>query len=78
MKSRPPVGAMRVVRNLGPRFHFVSIQQDVEVIKEMLGAPAQGYDSFFALPDDSGADYSEVWGMCGIVPRLDKLVSRLK
>ena len=69
------VGDMRTVACLGPEFQFVSDGQDVAPIKEHIGESAQEYDSFFVTIGDG--DYVEVWGMCGIVPRLSKLISRL-
>lgn len=64
----------RIVANL-PHLQFVNNSQDVAAIKEHIGKDADDYDSFFIAIKDG--DYTEVWGMVGIVPRLSKLVSRL-
>lgn len=70
-----PVGSMRIVANLPWHMQFISDSQDVAPIKEHIGISAIGYDSFFVAITDG--DYSEVWGMCGITPRLSTLVSKL-
>jgi len=66
-----------IVAALGERdeLTFVSDSQDAESVREHVGAPANGYDSFFVRV--AGGDYSEVWGMAGIVPYRSKLVTRL-
>lgn len=69
-----PVGSMRIVANLPQHLQFISDFQDVAPIKEQI-CSAVPYDSFFVAID--GGEYSEVWGMCGIVPRLSNLVSKL-
>ena len=66
---------MRMVANLGQHLQFVSDSQDVQAIREHLGESAGDYDAFFVSIHDG--DYSEVWGMVGIVPYNSKLVSRL-
>ncbi len=68
-------GDMRTVACLDDSLQFISDSQDVEPIREHIGTDSDGYDSFFVRVQDG--DYAEVWGMCGIVPRLSKLVSRL-
>ena len=75
LNSRP-VGSMSVVAALPVELQFVSDSQDVQTIKEYLGSIAEGYDAFFVNVVDG--DYSEVWGIVGIVPRESKLTSRLK
>ena len=65
---------INVVRNLGSHLQFVSDSQDVAAIKRHLGTRSDGYDSFFVAGENG--DYTEVWGMCGIIPRMSKLVSR--
>jgi hypothetical protein len=57
---------MRMVANLGPYLQFVSDSQDVQAIREHLGTAAGNYDAFFV--DTRDGEYTEVWGMCGIVP----------
>lgn len=70
-------GKMSSVASLNNRhdLQFVSDSQDTESIRNHIGESAAGYDSFFVLVENG--DYSEVWGMCGIVPRLSNLVSKL-
>lgn len=70
-----PVGYMTAVMALPEELQFVSDSQDVQAIKEYIGEAATGYDSFFAAITDG--DYTEVWGMCGIVPYKSKLTSRV-
>ena len=69
------VGSMSAVAALPQELQFVSDSQDVAAVKEHLGPEAQDYDAFFVAVADG--DYTEVWGMCGCVPYLSKLVSRL-
>lgn len=67
---------IKIVASLGSRLRFVSDPQEVKPIKEFIGKDADGYDSFFV---QIGAGwYQEVWGMCGIVPHMSKLVTKLK
>lgn len=54
---------------------FVSNSQDTQAIREHVGDKANGYDAFFVKVKN--ADYSEVWGICGIIPVKSKLASRL-
>lgn len=61
---------MRTVANLGKHLQLITDSQDVRAVREYLGERAGNYDAFFV-------DYTEVWGMCGIVPYMTKLVSRL-
>ena len=48
---------------------------DTESIKEHIGESAKEYDTFF-VPVGEG-EYTEVWGIHGIVPRLDKIATRI-
>jgi hypothetical protein len=66
---------MSVVARLGQHLQLVSDSQNVQAIREHLGTDAGNYDAFFV--DTRDGDYTEVWGMCGIVPYNSKLVSRL-
>jgi len=66
---------MLMVRNLKPHLQLITDSQDVQAIQEHLGQDAGEYDAFFV--DVQDGDYVEVWGMCGIVPYMSKLVSRL-
>lgn len=74
LNSRP-VGSMSAVGSLPNELLFVSDSQDVKVIKEHIGETANDYDAFFVNVSDG--DYTEVWGIVGIVPYLSKLTSRL-
>ena len=56
-------------------FTFVSDSQDVEAVREALGAVAEGYDSFFVKLGEG--DYEEVYGMEGVVPKLCKNVDKI-
>lgn len=69
------IGSMTAVAALPKHLEFVSDSQDVEAIKQHVGAPADGYDAFFISVADG--DYTEVWGIVGIVPYNTKLTSRL-
>jgi hypothetical protein len=70
-----PIGSMSVVGALPQALEFVSDSQDVAPIKEHIGESAEGYDAFFVSIADG--DYTEVWGICGIVPYRSKLTTRL-
>jgi hypothetical protein len=74
LNSRPK-GTMTAVAALPSELQFVSDSQDVAPIKEYIGADADGYDAFFVHVEDG--DYTEVWGIVGIVPYLSKLTSRI-
>lgn len=73
--TRTQKGDMRTVACLSNTLQFVSDSQDTQPIKEHIGPDADGYDAFFVAIADG--DYTEVWGMCGIVPYMSKLVLRL-
>ena len=70
-------GKISSVASLNNRhdLQFVSDSQDTSAIRESLGEVATDYDSFFVRVADG--DYAEVWGMCGIVPRLSKMAAKL-
>lgn len=70
------VGSMTAVGALPPELQFVSDSQDVAPIREYLGADAGEYDAFFVHIQDG--DYTEVWGICGIIPYNSKLTTRLR
>lgn len=63
------------VRMIPQSAQFVTDSQDVQAIKGHIGGIAYDYDSFFVIVGDG--DYAAVWGMCGIVPHLSKLVTQL-
>lgn len=70
-----PVGSMSAVAALPVGLQFVSDSQDVQAVKEHVGPNANGYDAFFVGIEDG--DYTEVWGICGIIPYNSKLTSRV-
>jgi len=74
LNSRP-VGSMSAVAALPQELQFISDSQDTAPVKEYIGESASGYDAFFVNVQDG--DYTEVWGICGIIPRLSKLTTRL-
>lgn len=69
-----PIGSVRIVANL-PDLQFLSDSQDVQAVKDYIGKSAFPYDAFFVSVSDG--DYSEVWGIIGIVPYLSKLTTKL-
>jgi hypothetical protein len=77
------VGSMTTVGKLSQGLQFVSDSQDVQAVREHIGKSAAGvssntaddYDAFFVGIADG--DYTEVWGICGIVPYNSKLTRRL-
>lgn len=56
---------------------FVSDSPDTASIRFDFGPQWDGfeYDSYFVAIADG--EYTEIWGMCGTVPYLSKLVTRL-
>jgi hypothetical protein len=56
-------------------FTFVSDSQDVQAIRDNVVGTAE-YDSYFVRLDGEG-DYAEVYGMRGIIPKLDKAVHKI-
>ena len=69
----------KTVSDIGDEFDFVSDSQDVEAIKEYIGNSPEldRYDSFFIALNPEGNDYSEVWGLQGIIPDLNKPVEKV-
>ena len=65
------------VRNLADKdLTFLSDSQETQAIKDHLGGTlVQEYDSFFVKIVKG--DYSEVWGMYGIIPFEAKYAYRL-
>ena len=56
---------------------FISDSQDVEFLKDYIGGrKIKEFDSFFVAID--GGDYSEIYGIYGIVPLLSKTAYKLK
>ena len=56
---------------------FISDSQDTASIRFDFGPAWDGfeYDSYFVKVEDG--EYKEIWGMCGTVPYLSKLVTKL-
>lgn len=69
------VGSMTAVAALPTELQFVSDSQDVQAVRESLGEIAAEYDAFFVNVGDG--EYTEVWGIVGIVPYNTKLTTRL-
>jgi hypothetical protein len=71
---------MITVKELPSHLEFVSDSQDVQAIREdfsLTHLPSnQQFDSFFVGTADG--DYTEVWGMFGIVPYNDRHVYAVK
>lgn len=55
-------------------FTFVSDSQDVQSVRDNVEGTAE-YDSYFVRIEDG--DYAEVYGMRGIVPKLDKAIHKI-
>ena len=64
---------MKYVSNLDKDLMFCDC--DVESIKEHVGKKAKEYDSFFVKV--GAGEYTEVWGIHGIVPHMNKLAYRI-
>lgn len=54
---------------------FVTDSQDVQAVKNMVPG-ASNFDSFFVKVQDG--DYSEVYGMQGCVPWLERTIERIR
>lgn len=71
-----------IIKCLPDYLHLVTDSQDTERIREEVGDPAAGYDSFFVMEEQGEqgeqGKLAEIWGFCGIVPYLSKLVTKLK
>lgn len=55
---------------------FIDLSQDIKIIKEYIGQEARDYDSFFIKIENG--DYTEVYGMEGIIPYMNKFLYRIK
>lgn len=55
---------------------YIAVDSDVESIREYLGGIGNDYDAFFVSVVNG--DYSQIWGIEGIVPYLEKTAYRLK
>ena len=51
-------------------------ETDAEAIQDHVGGAANRFDSFFVQTEDG--EYSEIWGMYGVVPRNIKSVYRIR
>jgi len=60
------------VKNINTRTDliFTCDSQDVKFIKEYIGVNSEIFDSFFVKQVDG--DYTEIFGIFGIVPYLEK------
>jgi hypothetical protein len=65
-----------IIKLLPHNLRLVTDSQGTERIREEVGEPAAGYDSFFVREEQG--ELAAVWGFCGIVPYLSKLVTKLK
>jgi hypothetical protein len=65
--------SIRVYDNGNSIDRYTVVFMDVE--PNGISRDCEDYDSFFV--ETANGDYTEVWAMCGIVPRLSKLVTRL-
>lgn len=63
------------VNNIPNAAQFVCNSQDCLAVRESLGRITDGYDAFFVIVEEG--DYCAVWGICGAVPYLSKLATRL-
>lgn len=54
---------------------FCNDSQDVDAIKDHIGSAADEFDAFFVRAEDG--EYTEVWGIVGIVPSLWKIAHPL-
>lgn len=76
---------LATVRMVPDGAQFVSDSQDVQPIREYLYAAMKdndtrervgNCDAFFVLVSEKCGEYTDVWGMVGIVPYLSKLVTK--
>lgn len=65
---------MTVVGMVPKDHEFISDSQDVAAVKTLVEG-SKGYDAFFVKVCEG--EYVSVYGMCGLVPHLNKLVSKL-
>lgn len=56
------------------RLQFVSDSQDVDFLRNFYPI-AWNFDSFYV--EISDGDYTQVWGMMGIIPALDKTLTKV-
>lgn len=57
---------------------FLSDSQDTESVRECIPlAMRNKHESYFVVLDESGCDYAQIWGMAGIVPLLEKSITKI-
>jgi len=54
---------------------FLCDSQDVKFVKDYIGIEAEDFDSFFVKIEDG--DYTEIFGIFGIVPYLEKEIFQI-
>jgi len=54
---------------------FVSDNQDIKFIKDFISETKKDYDSFFVKIENG--DYTEIYGIYGIIPYLSKKVYQI-
>ena len=64
------------VQDINNREDLTFCENDADFIKEYIGEKAQEYDTFFVKVENG--DYSEIYGMYGIIPNLYKKLYRIK
>ena len=66
----------KIISEIPTDYVLVTNSNDVADIKNLYGMEQEwaDYDGMFVLFDDSGADYKDIYGFIGIIPRLDKPV----
>lgn len=69
------IGSMSAVAALSKELQFTCDSEDVKAIKEHIGKSADKYDAFFVGVENG--DYTEIWGIVGIIPYNTKLTRRL-
>lgn len=63
------------VEDLQDRDDLTFCETDADHIKDVVGGEAYDYDTFFVKVENG--DYTEVWGMHGIIPYFYKAVTRI-
>ena len=72
------IGDMAVVSVMPEQFTLVTDSQEVKAIFDTLGIGHGEYGDYDAcFVEVLDGEYGQVWGMCGIVPYLSKLVCRI-
>lgn len=63
------------ISNLPAGMDFISDSQDVDFVKERIGSCDIDFDACFVRIEDG--EYTEIWGIAGIVPLLSKLAYKI-